>query len=36
MKTFLIILELLGALAVFLVGMKMMSEGLQKVAGRPR
>jgi len=34
MKTFQLILELLGALGVFLVGMKMMSEGLQKVAGR--
>jgi phosphate:Na+ symporter len=33
MKTLLLILELLGALGVFLVGMKMMSEGLQKVAG---
>jgi phosphate:Na+ symporter len=30
----LVLLELFGALAVFLVGMKMMSEGLQKVAGR--
>ncbi len=34
MNVVLILLELFGALAVFLVGMKMMSEGLQKVAGR--
>ncbi len=33
MKTLQLLLELLGALGVFLVGMKMMSEGLQKVAG---
>ena len=34
MKTVSLLLELLGALGVFLVGMKLMSEGLQKVAGK--
>ncbi len=33
MASLLIVLELLGALGVFLIGMKLMSEALQKVAG---
>ncbi|WP_424245743.1 phosphate:Na+ symporter [Elusimicrobium posterum] len=33
MSTFLIVLNVLGGLAIFLYGMKLMSEGLQKVAG---
>ncbi len=33
MNVFFGILQLIGALAVFLIGMKLMSEGLQKVAG---
>jgi len=34
MDAFVVIATLLGALGVFLYGMKVMSEGLQKVAGR--
>ena len=33
MHTMLILLNLLGGLAIFLTGMKMMSDGLQKVSG---
>ncbi|ACC98033.1 Na+/phosphate symporter [Elusimicrobium minutum Pei191] len=33
MKTFFIILNILGGLAVFLYGMKLMSDGMQKIAG---
>ena len=33
MQVFLQILTLLGAMAMFLYGMTMMSEGLQKAAG---
>ena len=33
METFVLILNLIGALGVFLYGLKVMSEGLQKAAG---